>query len=371
MRDGVKRLHRRMRDDRHIVSRFDHLGGRGHRRIDVAIMAGHRALLVERIDIGLAELRAVGRAGGADLPLDRNRVECGLGPEVAIGHHRDGILEFDHLQVAAAAGDGALVDRLHRSAEHRTGHNRRLHHVRHRKIDAVHRRAIDLQRHIEPCDPLADELERIGRLDRRLLVELDRGGFGRELAEAESAAGRLVRDLAHRRHAVLRRHVPAFGRRGDQSLARARAGLLDHLASLTHGAAAASAQAAIDFIIPEIAIGGSVFGLHKSPVAFELLGEDLRQRGEAALPHLGAAVADDHAVVGIDHDPGVDLARIARSLIAPRANAQGCGFGALANANAKRKAAGGGDRGGDERATGKIAGHDAALPAHVRISAAA
>src|SRR5262249_55587893 len=107
------------------------------------------------------------------------------------------------------------------------------------------------------------------------------------------------------------------------------------------------------------------------PVAFELFGEDLRQRREAALPHLGAAIADDHAVVRIDHHPGVDLAGKARGLIAPWASAERRTLGTVANADAKRKAAGGGQRGGDERATGEIDGHDAALPTHVRISAAA
>jgi hypothetical protein len=82
-----------------------------------------------------------------------------------------------------------------------------------------------------------------------------------ELAKAERAAGRLVRDLAHRRRALGRGHVPALRGRRDQTFARARAGLLDHLAGLTNGTAAARRKAAIDLVLLEIAISRSVFRL--------------------------------------------------------------------------------------------------------------
>ena len=43
------------------------------------------------------------------------------------------------------------------------------------------------------------------------------------------------------------------------------------------------------------------------PVALQLLGDDHRQRRHAPLAHLGARVADQDRIVGIDRDPGVDL----------------------------------------------------------------
>ena len=49
---------------------------------------------------------------------------------------------------------------------------------------------------IEPRHRLADQLELIGRADRRLLVELDLGGVGGERGIVEAAAGGLVRHLA-------------------------------------------------------------------------------------------------------------------------------------------------------------------------------
>ncbi len=360
-----------MRNDRHVVGRLDHLGGCRHRGIDIAVVTRVGALLVERVQIGLAELRAVGRAGGADLPLDREHVERGLRAPMPVGDHRDGLLELDHLHDAAAAGNRAFVDRLHRAAEHRAGHDRRMHHVGHVKVDAVLCGAVDLERHVEPRKPPADELELIGLLDRGLLVELDRGRLDRQLAVSKRAAGRFVGDLTHRRRAIGRRHVPAPRRRSDEAFACARPRLLDHLAGLAHGAAPAGAQAAIDLVVPEIAVGRGVFRFHQGPIAFELFGENLRQSREGALPHLGAAVADDHAVIGIDHDPGVDLAS-ARKVVAPGAHAQGCSLSGTSDSNAERKPAGGGERGGDELAAGDLM-HDrhGSSPAQIFISAAA
>ena len=39
------------------------------------------------------------------------------------------------------------------------------------------------------------------------------------------------------------------------------------------------------------------------PVAFELLGHELREAGDRALPHFGAGDADDAGVVGLDRRP--------------------------------------------------------------------
>ncbi len=371
MGDGVEGLHRRMGDDRHLVGRLDHLGGAWHRGIDIAVVARFDALLVEGLEILLAELGAVGRAGGADVPFDLERIERVLRAVVTVRHHRDRVLEPDHLKDAAAPGDLALVDGFHRAAEHRAFDDGRPHHVRHFEIDTVLRGAVDLERHVEPREAPADELVLVRPLERRLLVELDRGGVCRELAEAERAAGRLVRHLAQGRGAFGGRHVPALGGGCDQPLARAGTGLLDDHAGLAHGAAAAGGEAAIDLVVDDVAVRRSVFGLDEGPVAFELLGENLGQRSEAALAHLGAAVADDDGVVGLDHHPGIDLAGIAFALLAPGADAQARSLGGLAKADTERKAAGRGEGGGDEVATRESEIVHGALPFQARISAAA
>ena len=45
---------------------------------------------------------------------------------------------------------------------------------------------------------------------------------------------------------------------------------------------------------------------------FELLRDELSEAGHRALPHFGARHADDDGVVRLDHDPGIDLIRVAR-----------------------------------------------------------
>ncbi len=49
------------------------------------------------------------------------------------------------------------------------------------------------------------------------------------------------------------------------------------------------------------------FGRDLVPVAAQLFGDELGEAGAGALSHLGARDADDRGVVGLDHDPGIDL----------------------------------------------------------------
>src|SRR5271155_2945444 len=77
-------------------------------------------------------------------------------------------------------------------------------------------RAVDLERRIDALDFLPDELELIGRLDRRLEGERDPGGVGRELAEGRRAPGGFIADEAAARDARRRFDAPSRGRGGDQ-----------------------------------------------------------------------------------------------------------------------------------------------------------
>ena len=100
-----------------------------------------------------------------------------------------------------------------------------------------------------------------------------------------------------------------------------------------------------------------VFRRHLAPIAFQLLGDQLRQRGHGALPHLGARDAHDHDIIGLDHDPGRDFGRGgARSTLHLSAS--------LGHADSQGEAAGRGGAGDDEAATGKLRHmcHGAILP---------
>ena len=59
------------------------------------------------------------------------------------------------------------------------------------------------------------------------------------------------------------------------------------------------------------------------PIAFELLGDELREAGERALTHLRARDADHAGVVGLDGDPHIDFAAVAGgacAIAAPKPN---------------------------------------------------
>ena len=318
-----------MGDDRHVIGGLDHLGGRRHRGVHIAVMAGHRTLAVERREVELFELRAVGRGRGSGVPADRELLQRRLGAVVAVGDDGDGVLEFDHLEDAAAAENGQFVGARQRAAEHRAGLDCGMHHVRHLDIDAVDGGAVDLQRNVDAVHRPRNEGVLLRRLDRRLLIELDLCRFAGQFPVAEAAAGGLVDHLASFRGAFAGRDVPALCRRGDQPFAGAGAGLLDHRAGFPHRAAAAGGERSVDLVLAEIAVGGGVFRLHLGPVAVQFLGHDHRQCGKTALAHFGAAVADDDGVVRLDDDPGVDLAGM-RRFVAPRADGERRGFGVTA-----------------------------------------
>jgi len=153
---------------------------------------------------------------------------AGADPEVgrqAAMEDRDRIVEFDHLQHTAAAFCRGLINTLELAAEHRTGGNRRIDHVRNSRVDRELGRAVYLERRIEASDRLANKFELIRRPDGRLLVEFYLCGICGQRTVVETTAGGFVQNLAVGRLAFGRRHVPSLRRRGDQPLARTCAGL--------------------------------------------------------------------------------------------------------------------------------------------------
>ena len=96
---------------------------------------------------------------------------------------------------------------------------------------------------------------------------------------------------------------------GDQHLARGGTGGAQQVLRITDAAAAAGREVAPDAVTPEILVRGGEFDRHLAPVAFQLLGDQHRQRGEHALAHLRPRDPDDDSVVRPDHDPSVDFGR--------------------------------------------------------------
>ena len=144
------------------------------------------------------------------------------------------------------------------------------------------------------------------------------------------------------RLALGRRHLPLGCRSLHQHQARSSTPLANVLHRRADAAAASGAEVTPDPLAGKVLARGGVFGGHLGPVGVEFLGDELCQAGQRALAHLHAGDADDHGVVGLDDDPGIDL---------------GCGLGGLCGAGeghgeTEREGAGGGAGAGQELAAG-------------------
>ena len=337
---GVERLHGGMREMRRFVGRLDDLAAFSEFGIDVAVVARAHHRPVQRVAIKLGELRAVGFAGFAGVPFRLEQRQRFLGAPEAVGDDGDRVVELDDLLHAAAALGRRLIDASEFAAEHRTGGDRGIDHAGQPRIDGEPGGAVDLERRIEPRHRLADELELVRGADRRLLVELDLAGIGGERAVVEAASRRLVQYLAVGRFAFARRHVPALRGSLDQPHARAGAGLQQHLPRRAHAAAAHGRHRAVDVVVTQVARRRSVFDLDLRPVAFEFLGDNHRQRGDGALPHLLMRRANEDAAIGADGEEGVDLVR--RGIGAPGLRPDAGRVGETGKCHADGEAAGGG-----------------------------
>ena len=104
------------------------------------------------------------------------------------------------------------------------------------------------------------------------------------------------------------RHLPFVRRRLQQHRARRRATLAHILVRRANAAAAAGRHVAPDAVAGEVLARRRILPLHLFPVALELLADELGKAGERALAHLRAGDANDHVLVGLDDNPGADLA---------------------------------------------------------------
>ena len=285
------------------------------------------------------------------------QVERRLGAVPGVRDDRDRILQVG---LAALAGNrlerhrrdhaGAALDRvevvaLQRSPRHRARLHRGIDHAGHARIDGVLRAAVDLVRDVEALRRLAEQppLGRID-LDLRLLVELHLGrGFG-ELAIGAGA-------VARREHAELRFDLgavdaPRLGGGLLEALARGGAGAHQVRMLQAHELRAVRAHHLVFFVVAQVPVGVGELGLDLRPVDVELLGDQHRDGGDAALAHLGMRDAQRDGAVLVDHDPGVDLgAAGGRRRLRPRTDARGQRNG---HVEAEHQAAADGDRGPDE-----------------------
>ena len=217
--DGAaRRLHRCVREERHLVDRLDLLGGAGHDlghiALGRALLARHHARLLRgRLellhDIGGTELGV-----GALVPADVERGKPLLGRPHVVGDHRHGVVEADHPMHAFNRLRLAVVHAGELAAEHRTGGDGGDFHPWDLHIDAELGLAVDLVRTVEALDGGADELEVLRVLERHLVRHRQRRSLIDQGPIVELAAGRHVDHLALLGAARTGIHLPGLRRSG-------------------------------------------------------------------------------------------------------------------------------------------------------------
>ncbi len=314
--EAVLGLERRVAHEWHAVARADH-ARRGRAR------GGEIAVVAHDLPAACEQLAALGIERGARLgrvwparPFDLERLAAlERGPGV-VRHHGDPGREVRRQRLAglragddhhrAHAGDRprrAIVEARDvavevRAAQHDRGAGARLVHV-----DAVARAARDDLGCIHDLLRAADDAVFAARLQRRRLRRHRQcGGLGREIPIRQAPAVRVqrmpvARGDGFRRDAPARRGGPAHQRAClGADLAQVRPGVRDV------GAAACTLRAVLPLRRRSGEIDAERQLLHRDvrPGRIQLVGDDHRQRSLDALPDLGAARADEHAVVALD-----------------------------------------------------------------------
>ena len=244
----------------------------------------------------------------AQVPVDLQRVQRALGAPPGVGHHGHGLaVDGDHLPDARARQHAGRVIALDLAAEHRAGRDGGIQQAGQFQVGAIDQLAGGLFHRVQPRQALAGQLPdlRVLQHDVGRCAQL-RGGRG-HLAVAGAAATGAVRDHAVGGPALRCRHTPLGSGGLHQHHARGGAALAHVVLRLADAAAATGGEVAPDAVARQVLPRCRVLGADTGPVAFQLLGHQLRQAGQRALPHLGAGDADDDLVVGLHHHPGVDL----------------------------------------------------------------
>ena len=154
MNRAVHRLHRRVREERHLVDRLDLGGGARHRLVGIADVLRHRARLERRLlELAQRSSAVVSLRVRAVVPFDHQRRQALLRGAHVIGDDRDGIVEPHDLPHAFDGLRRGVVDALDAAAEHRRLRQRRDLHARRPSIDAVDGGAVDLRRQCRAAWP--------------------------------------------------------------------------------------------------------------------------------------------------------------------------------------------------------------------------
>ena len=212
VRRAVHRLHRRVREEGRFERALEGLRT-GNRRVGVSVVARDlagllRELLVSRQNLGAREL-----GERPFVPGDLERLRTARGRPVVVGD--DGHAGAD-LHDVRHAGNGLRlvgVEPGDLAAEHRAAHHPRRQETRQLHVDAEHRGAVDLLRHVEPRERVAEHLEVLRILQRHAFRHWQRRRLVHQRAVLHAAAACLVDHLALVGRAACSRPRPTSARR--------------------------------------------------------------------------------------------------------------------------------------------------------------
>jgi len=116
-----------------------------------------------------------------------------------------------------------------------------------------------------------------------------------------------MHDLTQAGFAFAGGHTPAFGCRFNQQHACGRAGFAQVLLRHANGATAHTGHVTVNAFAAQVVMGRHIHHTDFFPIHFQFFGNQHGCRGATALSHLGACIANDHCVVCMDVDPGIDF----------------------------------------------------------------
>ena len=247
------------------------------------------------------------------VPFDDQGCEALLRSAHMVGNDRDGIIEAHDLTHAFDRPGRRIIHALHATAEHGRLRERRDLHARRPHIDAVHGRAVDLRRRVQPLGRRADELEILRPLQCHLVRDRNPGGVGGKLAIGEASLGW---DMKHRpalRAAGCRVDVPSLRRGRDEHRPRGRAGLAKRLPCGADGVGVAGRlQAAEQRVAVAFWVRRRMLQPHLRQVHLELFGDQHRDGGVGALTHFDIGHGQDDLAIRSDPDERVGSEAVIR-----------------------------------------------------------
>ena len=266
--------------------------------------------------------------------LGVQRREGLAGAPVAVGDHRDRLVELDDPLHARHRLRRAGIDRHQPAALHRRDVDGRVQHAGQGEVDAVGGAAVDLRGNVEARLPGTPDGVGVGVLQGRVRGCGHRRRGLREVAEGGALARPRVGDARPLGPALVGGDAEALGRGREQHLARRRARHLHAVAGAAHreraagGLGAEPAREAVGAVVDgapdrrrhrvagegaqHVGVGVGVEGrrladAHPVPVGLHLLGRHHREPGLRPLSHFAVGNQDGDEVVGGDGDPGRQL----------------------------------------------------------------